>query len=391
MNLVVNPSGSIGNENHLIWEPPLTGNNGMTIILNDNSVEFNTSYNTTGECWLGNEFQLNENGLLDVVSLFMEDNNGTATYSIEIFDGNHNSLYSSEPFTPVFGAWTNVELPFVEFNGTFFVMLHMQVIGNSDYLALDQDGACAVLCPAWYTDNLLEWVQLSDLGFEPSVAFIRAHAITGDKKKSVTLNPGPAVSSSGSAFAPALVSKPVNVTTGSEVSHSTLTTVNSETLLGYDIYRRAYALFPAGPNTSGTGVWTQINPALVTQTEYLDQNLSNLEYNCYEYRVTAQYETAESTPTYRKSGCIFTNLKPDQANQVNLYPNPASTFISIKLNSDFSNLNIINSLGILVLEKNILGESSLVLNTSDYSPGLYTVRFSNLKGEWVSRKFIVEL
>jgi len=94
-------------------------------------------------------------------------------------------------------------------------------------------------------------------------------------------------------------------------------------------------------------------------------------------------------PTDRESGCIFTDLRPDPANQVNLYPNPASTFISIELNGDFNYLSIINSLGIMVLEKYITGESSLVLNTSDFVPGLYTARFTNQKGESFSRKFII--
>ncbi|MFZ4548995.1 MAG: choice-of-anchor J domain-containing protein, partial [Bacteroidales bacterium] len=72
MNLVVNPSGSFGNENHLIWEPPYTGSSDQSYILDDNTVEFSTSYNATGECWLGNEFQVSETGLLHSVSLFME-------------------------------------------------------------------------------------------------------------------------------------------------------------------------------------------------------------------------------------------------------------------------------------------------------------------------------
>jgi len=389
MNLVVNPSGSIGNENHLIWEPPLTGNTAMSYILDDNTVEFSTFYNATGECWLGNEFPVSESGVLQSVSVFMEDNSGSAIYSIAIFDENRDSVYNSAPFIPVFGEWTDIELPFVEFNGSFYVMLHMVVTNKSDYLPLDQNGPNAPSSLAWYTDDLLAWAQLSDLGFEPSVAFIRATGITSDKKTSVTFNPRPAGTASGIFVPSALVSHPLNVNTGNEVAKSTQLPDNSETLQGYDIYRRAYAVFPPGQNTSASGSWTLINPALVVQTEYFDQNLSNFEYNCYEYRVTAVYEAGASIPSSPEWGCIFTNLDPLFTGEVNLYPNPATTFLRIELSGDVSELKVYNSLGILVTAKNIAGETTVFLNTSEYPTGMFTAKFTTLNGETFSRKFVV--
>ncbi len=389
MNLVVNPSGSIGSENHLVWEPPLTGNTVMSYILDDNTVEFSTFYDATGECWLGNEFPVSESGVLQSVSVFMEANSGSAIYSIAIFDQNRDSVYNSAPFTPVFGEWTDVELPFVEFNGPFYVMLHMVVTNKSDYLPLDQNGPNAAACPVWYTDDLLAWLPLTDLGFEPSVAFIRATGITSDKKTSVTFNPRSSITGSATVLPSALVSSPLNVTTGCDVAHSIPISDNSETLQGYDIYRRAYAVFPPGQNTAASGSWTLINPALVVQNEYYDQNLSNFEYNCYEYRVTAVYEAGSSIPSNREWGCIFTNLNPLSTGEVSLYPNPATTFLRIELSGDVRELQVYNSLGIMVTAKNIAGETTVILNTSEYPNGMFTAKFTTLDGESFSRKFVV--
>jgi hypothetical protein len=389
MNLVVNPSGSISSENHLIWEPPLTGNTVMSYILDDNTVEFSTFYGATGECWLGNEFPVSESGVLQSVSVFMEANSGSAIYSITIFDENRDSVYNSAPFIPVFGEWTDVELPFVEFNGPFYVMLHMVVTNKSDYLPLDQNGPNAPSSLAWYTDDLLAWAQLSDLGFEPSIAFIRATGITSDKKTSVTFNPRSSITGSATVLPSALVSKPLIVTTGCDVAHSIPISDNSETLQGYDIYRRAYAVFPPGQNTSASGSWTLINPNLVVQTEYFDQNLSNFEYNCYEYRVTAVYEAGASIPSSPEWGCIFTNLDPLFTGEVNLYPNPTTTFLRIELSGDVSELQVYNSLGILVTEKNIAGETTVILNTSEYPTGMFTAKFTTYNGESFSKKFVV--
>jgi hypothetical protein len=265
----------------------------------------------------------------------------------------------------------------------------MVVTNKSDYLPLDQNGPNAAACPVWYTDDLLAWLPLTDLGFEPSVAFIRATGITSDKKTSVTFNPRSSITGSATVLPSALVSKPLIVTIGCDVAHSIPISDNSETLQGYDIYRRAYAVFPPGQNTAASGSWTLINPALVVQTEYYDQNLSNFEYNCYEYRVTAVYEAGASIPSNREWGCIFTNLNPLSTGEVSLYPNPATTFIRIELNGDIHDLKVYNSLGLMVTEKNIAGETTVILNTAGYPSGMFTAKFTTLNGESFSRKFVV--
>ena len=51
--------------------------------------------------------------------------------------------------------------------------------------------------------------------------------------------------------------------------------------------------------------------------------------------------------------------------------------------------NKVMSVSFMVTEKNISGETAVVLNTSGYSAGMYTAKFTTRKGESFSRKFIV--
>jgi len=389
MNLVVEPGNTAGNENLIVWSPPLTGNTTMSYILDDNTVEFNVYLNSTGECWLGNEFPVTESGVVKSVSVFMEANNGNAVYSIDIFDGNKSVVYSSMPFTPAFNAWTTIDLPYVAFNGTFYAMVHMVVTNNSDFLDLDLNGPNSATSLTWYTDDLLGWMKLSEFGWDPNVSFIRVNAVVGDKKTSVAFNQVPVVTNHSLPPVCPLASKPGNRNTGSEVAHATPLTDNYGAVLGYNIYRRDYSVFPPGQNTTSTGTWTMINPAVVTQTSYLDQDLSNLVNNCYEYRVTALYDNGESLPSNTDWECIFTNLNFEPESQANLFPNPASDFIRIETGGEICELDVYNSFGLLVMQKNVDGERSLILNISEYSEGIYTVKFKARKGESFSRKFVV--
>jgi len=75
--------------------------------------------------------------------------------------------------------------------------------------------------------------------------------------------------------------------------------------------------------------------------------------------------------------------------EVNLYPNPATTFLRIELSGDVRELQVYNSLGILITTKNIAGETTVILNTSEYPTGMFTAKFTTLNGETFSRKFVV--
>ncbi len=384
MNLVTQLVTQSGNEIYLDWNSP--DEYYTTYCIDDGTAEDGISLNSQSEGWIGNEFPVTtDEGLLHKAWVFLNAN-GSATYSFDIFDADKALIGSSQPFVPLFGNMTGVNLPDIPFTGTFYLMLHIIAMDQSGILPLDTDGPYAQQNLAWFYDGS-GWSKLTDAGFEPSVCFIRAEALLDDGKSSVVFGPGTANIEYVSPMEGSLVHNSCSSETRLEIFQPPTNSDSSDSLTGYNVYRRAYAVFPAGQNNSATGDWTKI--ASVPETEYTDQYLSNLETNCYEYKVTAVYTEGESIPSNIDWECIFTNVKPNPGNEVNLYPNPATTFIRIELNGNISDLKVYNSLGLMVTEKNIAGETTVIFNTSGYAAGMYTAKFTTRKGESFSRKFVV--
>ncbi len=385
MNLLTQLVTTNGNDVQLMWSSPEAGGTFLYYVLDDNTAEAGVSFNSPGEYWVGNEYPVTDAGVLKIATLYLEPG-GSAVYSVDVFDADHNLAGSSAIFTPALGGWTEVALPDIPYDGTFYIMLHMVVSTESDILALDTNGPNAASDFEWFYDGA-GWSKLSALGFEPCVVLIRATGFIEGKKAAVTYQAGSTNSGYLSPFAEALEQQSLTISTGGDVAHVVWMGDNTDSLIGYNVYRRAYTVFPAGQNTNTSGEWTKI--AHVSQTEYLDTNLSNLVTNCYEYQVTMLYTEGESLPSNTDWECIFTDIKPNIDNKVNLYPNPATTFIRIDFVTDVSSISIYNSMGLLIEIKTVKGESTLVLNTSGFAPGAYGIKFTTRSGECFNRKFIV--
>ena len=388
LNLVATAEGTPKNDIKLTWSPPAGGGSVMSYILDDNTSEGGVYLNGAGEAWLGNEFAVSDAGVLQSAAVYMTSAGGSAIYTIDVFNEAQVIVGSSAAFTPTFDDWTTVALPDVPFAGTFYVMIHMIVSTQSDNLAFDTNGPNAASNPEWVYDAT-GWTKLTDYGFAPCVDFVRATGLVGGKKTSVTFNAGRAETNYVSPMGSMLAQKPLNVNTGNEVAHATYLGDNSDAMLGYNVYRRAYAVFPAGQNTAAAGTWSKINPAVVVPTEYLDMNLSNLVTNCYEYQVKAVYDEGESDPTNIDWECIFVGVNPNLTNEVSVYPNPATTYVRIDLTKEVNSISVYNSLGSVVVTKNVKGENSITLNTANYASGAYSVKFTTTSGDTFSRKFVV--
>ncbi|WP_264522375.1 T9SS type A sorting domain-containing protein [Flavobacterium sp. N1994] len=74
-------------------------------------------------------------------------------------------------------------------------------------------------------------------------------------------------------------------------------------------------------------------------------------------------------------------------NQVSLYPNPASTFITIELKDiTASNVNILDMNGRIIYSENII-ENNTTINTSNLETGIYLIQIATDKGT-VSKKIL---
>lgn len=375
------------NDIRLNWEVPAGGGTIMEFKIDDGTAENGWAINPAAEAWLGNEFAITETGVLQSVDLYWMANAaaGSDLVTLDIFDASQNIIGSTAPFAPVADAWQTVALADVPFSGAVYAMVHWNnLAGNTNYLGSDEDGPNAAANYGWYYDGTA-WDHLSSFGYAPNVFLISLKALVDGDKKVVTY--GPASSSSNAAANLMAVKADRSANTGRYVASAPqFQGDNSDGLTGYNVYRRAYAKFPAGVNTGGTGDFTMI--ATVTETTYLDMNLSNLVTNCYEYQVTANYDEGMSIPSNIDWECIFVGID-ENANEVKVYPNPATTYVRIDLTKEVSNVKVYNALGSVVAEKEVKGESTITLNTSNYAAGAYSVKFTTASGETFSRKFVV--
>jgi hypothetical protein len=392
LNLVATSEGSPKNDIKLTWSAPEGGGTVMTYVLDDNSAENGWGINAGADAWLGNEFVVTETGVLQSLDLYFQTNAASGNYpmTVDIFDASQTLVGTSASFVPVADNWVTVALNDVPFSGTFYAMLHWNLLpGSSHWFGSDENGPNAAANYGWYYDGAA-WAHLSDFGYAPNVFLIRAKALVGGDKAVATYGTA-SISDGGSANAATLLSKSdVSSSAGVPVSSSAIYLGdNSDALTGYNVWRRAYAVFPAGQNTAAAGDFVKINTAIVVPTEYLDMNLSNLVTNCYEYQVTAVYDEGESAPSNIDWECIFVGVDPNETSEVSVYPNPATTYVRIDLTKEVTQISIYNSLGAVVADKNVKGETTVTLNTANYASGAYSVKFTTASGESFSRKFVV--
>jgi hypothetical protein len=163
--------------------------------------------------------------------------------------------------------------------------------------------------------------------------------------------------------------------------------VNPCDILGYNIYRREYTVFPAGPNGTGAGSYNWIGSVPFGTNEFVDRDLNNLLNNCYEYKVTELYVEGEGIGSTAWD-CIYVSTKEPEKSSVEIYPNPANDFLTIEMKSPVESITIYNLTGSKVAELKTDNKQDARLDVSGFSPGIYNLRFNTAKGESFSRKFV---
>jgi hypothetical protein len=317
------------------------------IIVDDGTAESQFSMGTNGELWIGNKLTALDSSYLFKASVYMKELQGTsAIYTIDIFDENRNLMQSSMPFVPVNNAFIDVYLNGTFLQGEFYIMLHISSTGYSHSLGIDTDGSNASNELSWVFDGT-NWNRLVD-GFGEGVFSLRASTMI-----------------------------------------STIMPVNDNHcgFLGYNIYRRDYSVFPTGPNNNGSGEYTWIGSVPYGVNEFIDTDLDNFQKNCYEYDVRIQYSEGEGYGGISWD-CIYVNMEEPEKVSVNIYPNPASHLLMVKMNMPVELITVYNLTGSKIAEFSVENQSEIELNVSHFKPGIYNLRFNTIKGESFSRKFV---
>jgi len=127
---------------------------------------------------------------------------------------------------------------------------------------------------------------------------------------------------------------------------------------------------PQSSYTYDSIVFCQGDSALVNGTYYFTDT-TVIDSNLTIYNCDSISETSVIT-----QNC--TSISENKNNIVKTYPNPFSDNINIQFtDSDFAELNIYNTIGKLILNKNIEGLKSININTENLAKGIYILQLHN--------------
>jgi hypothetical protein len=363
------------NDIQLSWDVP-EWEEITELIQDDNSWEIVLTINPGYSGWLGNKFTTGAGELRNVDIMWL-NNNSNNPVVLDIFDGNHALIGSSESFVPVPGNWQTITIPALNVEGDFYTMVRFDgQWEKKDFLGMDITAPTGRPNNGWFFDGV-NWSQMDAFGYPECVFLIRAtlsvhkNCEDGDShSKSKSLN------SAG------------NNNLDSRNRNSIKSATGYTGLSHYDLYRREYTIPVAGQDSLLTE-WQKI--ASPTTNSLLDQNL---DFKCYQYYVEAMYNEGSSGPSEIAEECFFVGMDDLQTTSAKLYPNPASDFLTIEINTPIDNITVYNSTGILVEEVNlsVVSENSLEkkirFDVSNFPTGIYSLKFTTAKGESFSRKFV---
>lgn len=339
--------GNPENDILVSWNSVTTENTILDYIFDDGTAESWLGLDSVFQ--MGNEFQVSDGGVLQKASVLCKNLQGnSAQCVIEIFDADRNLVGSSEPFIPQSYVFTDVYLPDIPFNGTFYAMLRTVSPGLLMHLGVDGNGPNAMGEFSWFYDGTI-WTKLIDYTSTSGVIALRVSALIGE---------------------------------------TVIDTTNPCDILGYNIYRKDYSSDPAGPNLQGSGEYAWIGSVPFGTNEFVDRDISNIDNNCFEYSLTLQYIEGEGSESGSAWSCIYVDTKEHEKSSINIYPNPASDFLIIQMNSQVVTLIVYNITGTKMAEIPVKNQSDLKLDISHFSAGIYSVRFLSKAGETSSRKFI---
>ena len=400
-NLVATSEGTPKNDIKLVWEAPAGGG----VIAPGTWIHYDNGVNADA-IGTGGAFDFSVAMLFPAAQLIPYEgmaikkikfypNEAGCTYALRVWQG-ATLVVDQAVAAPAIAAWNEVDLTtpaLIDITKDLYIGYRCNA--TTGYPAgCDAGPAVANFGDLLTEDNGATWTSISvayGLDYNWNIqAFVEG---VGDGMAALQ----PIETTLPVANTGTLTVNPNNNATAANLAQRTVTyddptPDNTEALTGYNVYRRAYAKFPAGQNTAAAGAWTKINAAIVVPTEYFDMNLSNLVTNCYEYQVTAlysEYGGQESAPTNVDWECIFVGLNPNVTNEVKVYPNPATSYVRIDLTQAVTAISIYNTVGAVVMSQNVKGETSITVNTVNYAAGAYSVRFVTESGETFSRKFVV--
>jgi hypothetical protein len=309
-------------------------------------------------------------------------NEAACSYSVRVWTGaNAANLIVDQPVAaPTIGDWNEVDitsLPTIDAGQELWIGYRCNA--TTGYPAGVDAGPCVApgSSDLITLDGIL-WESISQVYALDYNWNIQAFVETAGDGKVTTLQPlqknQPATLATGT-----LKLDPNYNASAANLAQRTTSSVkesdNNRALTGYNIYR-----------SDAGGIYNMIATTAATTYDDVD-----LDFMCYDYYVTVVYDDpAESGPSNIDGACFNVGLKPvNSGSEVNIYPNPATTSVTVELTDNVRSMTVYNYLGSVVTEMNIGKEKSVQVNTSNYAAGAYTIRFTTATGETFSKKLVI--
>jgi hypothetical protein len=74
---------------------------------------------------------------------------------------------------------------------------------------------------------------------------------------------------------------------------------------------------------------------------------------------------------------------------INVYPNPATNMVNLKVTDDVKEIRVINYVGQVMDAMNVVDTKLIQLNTSSYATGTYLIEFRKASGDMVTRSVVI--
>lgn len=290
----------------LVWRPPVCNISDLPVdfIFDDGTAENGWAINPGYLAWMGTEFPVDPyySGVIQHVEVWFGWGLGTPGLTVDIFDGNQTLVGSSTTFYTPSEDWLTIPLPNIPFDGPFYAMVKWDNLSSgTNFFGYDENGPNTSLNLAWYYDGMT-WDKMSSFaGTVPGTFMIRAQAL---------------LNSDGT----------------NDYSDSTL-------LLGYNVY------FDDIWSDKESGGFVKRNEVPVIDTFYYDV------IPCQgDYYVTAVYSDSCESPPSEVSFCYGCWLgTPElQSNPIiSIKPNPASDYIEVESSIPFTEIRIIDMVGVI--------------------------------------------
>jgi hypothetical protein len=102
------------------------------------------------------------------------------------------------------------------------------------------------------------------------------------------------------------------------------------------------------------------------------------------------YAPAKLMPIEDFVAVEVTSVNNPLAGTVGVYPNPATTNVTVSTTDGMNKLTVINYVGQVVYQKSLNGENSVDLNTANYDAGVYVIKIETANGTTNKRVVITK-